>query len=199
MSKKWTRRNRFAESANVVCIHSAWMAPVRFSMLRPRRCRGNETSRCRNPYGTETTGSGRQYSGVSRRHPSTPKRDRLNVRAIGFARTIQVAKAPLFVVPVDFAPETEATVLAACALAKKCGAHIDLLEVVLPRAPSLLGDRADVRSGTRLTSKRDCSRLEDSIDAAKRSHERPNCRLSGRRGQNHRVVCATHESEAARH
>ena len=80
-----------------------------------------------------------------------------------------MAKAPLFVVPVDFAPETEATVLAAFALAKKCGAHIDLLEVVLPRAPSLLGDRADVRSGTRLTSKRDWSRLKDSIDAAKRS------------------------------
>ena len=42
-------------------------------------------------------------------------------------------KAPLFVVAVDFAPEMEATVSAAFALAKKRGAHVDLLEVVSPR------------------------------------------------------------------
>ena len=47
-------------------------------------------------------------------------------------------KAPLFVVPVDFTPEMEATVSTAFALAKKCGAHVHLLEVVSPREPSLL-------------------------------------------------------------
>ena len=79
-----------------------------------------------------------------------------------------MVKAPLFVVPVDFAPEMEATVSAAFALAKKCGAHVHLLEVVSRRAPSLLDDRADVRLGGRITSKRDWSRLEDSIHAAER-------------------------------
>ena len=79
-----------------------------------------------------------------------------------------MVKAPLFVVPVDFAPEMEATVSAAFALAKQCGAHVHLLEVVSPRAPSLLDDRADVRLGGRVTSKRDWSRLEDSIHAAER-------------------------------
>ena len=58
-----------------------------------------------------------------------------------------LAKAPLFVVPVDFAPEMQATVSAAFALAKKCGAHVHLLEVVSPRAPSLLDDRPHVRLG----------------------------------------------------
>jgi nucleotide-binding universal stress UspA family protein len=83
-----------------------------------------------------------------------------------------LAKAPLFVVPVDFAPEMEATVSAVFALAKRCGAHVHLLEVVSPRAPILLDDRADVRSGSRITSRRDWSRLEDSIDAAERSRIR---------------------------
>ena len=63
-----------------------------------------------------------------------------------------MATPPLFVVPVDFAPEMESTVSAAVALAKKCGAHVHLLEVVSPRA----------------TSTRDWSRLEDSIRAAAR-------------------------------
>ena len=111
-----------------------------------------------------------------------------------------MAKAPLFVVPVDFAPETEATVLAAFALAKKYGAHVDLLEVVLPRAPSLLGDRADVQSGTRLTSKRDWSWLEDSIDAAKRSGT--NVRTVVYRGDAAKIIASYAQltkSEAARH
>ena len=80
-----------------------------------------------------------------------------------------MAKAPLFVVPVDFSPEMEAIVSAAFAIAKKCGAHVHLLEVVSPRAPSLLDDSADVRLRTRITSKRDWSRLKDSIHAAERS------------------------------
>src|SRR5688572_33437785 len=62
----------------------------------------------------------------------------------------------------------EATVSAAFALAKKCGAHVDLLEVVTPRAPSLVGYRADSRLGRRIASKRDWSRLDDSIHAAQR-------------------------------
>jgi len=77
-------------------------------------------------------------------------------------------KAPLFVVPVDFSPEMEATVSAAFALAKKRGAHVDLIEVVSPRGPSLLDDKADFRLGGRVTSKRDWSRLEHLIDAVKR-------------------------------
>jgi hypothetical protein len=52
-------------------------------------------------------------------------------------------KAPLFIVPVDFAVEMEATVSAAFGLARKCGADVHLLEVVSPRGPSLLDDRAD--------------------------------------------------------
>ena len=77
-------------------------------------------------------------------------------------------KAPLFVVPVDFSPDMEATVSAAFALAKKCGADVHLLEAVPPRGPSLLDTTMDIRLGSRVTSKRDWSRLEDSIDAAKR-------------------------------
>ena len=46
-------------------------------------------------------------------------------------------KAPLFVVPVDFSPEMEATVSAAFALAKKRGAHVDLLEVVSRRVETV--------------------------------------------------------------
>ena len=95
-----------------------------------------------------------------------------NNRAIGATQAREdnsLAKAPLFVVAVDFAPEMEATVSAALALAKKCGARVHLHEVVLPRASSILDDRADIRSGSRITSKRDWSRLEDSIDAAERS------------------------------
>ena len=78
-------------------------------------------------------------------------------------------KAPLFVVPVDFSPEMEATVSAAFALAKRWGADVHLLEVVPPRGPSLLDATADARlGGGPVTSKRDWSRLEHSIHAAER-------------------------------
>ena len=79
-------------------------------------------------------------------------------------------KSPPFVVPVDFSPEMEGTVSAAIALARKWGADVHLLEVVPPRGPSLLDDKADIRLGGRITSKRDWSRLEDSIHAAERAH-----------------------------
>jgi nucleotide-binding universal stress UspA family protein len=80
-----------------------------------------------------------------------------------------LANTPLFVVPIDFAPEMEATVSAAFALAKKRGAHVHLLEVVTPRAPSLLDGTSGARLGNRITSKRDWSRLEDSMHAAERN------------------------------
>src|SRR6187397_2762215 len=79
-------------------------------------------------------------------------------------------KIPLFVVPVDFSPEMEATVSAAFALAKHCGADVHLLEVVPRRGPSLLDAKAETRLGGRVTSERDWSRLEDSIHAAERGH-----------------------------
>ena len=76
-------------------------------------------------------------------------------------------KTPLFVVPVDFSPEMEAIVSAAFALARNCGADVDLLEVVR-RGSSLRDLVADVRLGGRVTSRGDWSRLEDAIDAAER-------------------------------
>jgi nucleotide-binding universal stress UspA family protein len=78
-------------------------------------------------------------------------------------------QAPLFVVPLDFSREMEATVSAAIALAKKREADVHLLEVLPPRGPSLLDATTDIRLGGRVTSKRDWSRLERSIDAAERS------------------------------
>ena len=75
-------------------------------------------------------------------------------------------KAALFLLPVDFSPEMEATVSATFALAKKREAQVHLLEVVPPRAASVLDDRAELRLGSRITSKRDWSRLKDSISAA---------------------------------
>ena len=105
-------------------------------------------------------------------------------------------KAPLFVVPVDFAPEMEATVSAAFALAKKCGAHVHLLEVVSPRPPSLLGDRADLRLGSRITSKRDWSRLEDSIHAAKRG--RIDVRIVAYRGDAIKIIASYAQLTKAR-
>ena len=77
-------------------------------------------------------------------------------------------KAPLFVVPVDFSSDMEATVSAAFTLAKKRGADVHLLVIVPPRGPSLLDATTDIRSGGRVTSKRDWSRLERSIDAVER-------------------------------
>ena len=62
----------------------------------------------------------------------------------------------------------EATVSAAFALAKQRGAHVDLLEVVSPRGPSVLADRAHIALRHSVTSKRDWSRLENSIHAAER-------------------------------
>jgi hypothetical protein len=72
-------------------------------------------------------------------------------------------KSPPFVVPVDFSPEMEGTVSAAIALARKWGADVHLLEVVPLVAFTLLDDQADIRLVGRITSKRDWSRLEDSI------------------------------------
>jgi nucleotide-binding universal stress UspA family protein len=83
-----------------------------------------------------------------------------------------MAKAPLFVVPVDFAPEMEATVSAAFALAEKCGADVDLLKVIASRAPSLLEHQAVKRAGKRPSSTRDWSRLTAPITAAERSRIR---------------------------
>ncbi len=74
----------------------------------------------------------------------------------------------------------EATVSPAFALAKKCGAHVHLLEVATPRGPSLFDDRADIRSGGPVTSTGDWSQLEDSIHAAKR--ERIQVRAAAYRG-----------------
>ena len=94
-------------------------------------------------------------------------------------------KASRFVVPVDFSPEMEATVSAALALARKCGADVHLLEVVSPRGPSLL-DATDTRSDGRATSKRDWSRLEDLIQAAERGSI--NIRTVAYRGDATRIV-----------
>jgi nucleotide-binding universal stress UspA family protein len=75
-----------------------------------------------------------------------------------------MAAAPLFVVPVEFAPEMEATVSAALALARRCEARVHLLQVVSP--PALPGDRADFRLSGRTTPTGDWSRLEGAIHAA---------------------------------
>ena len=108
-------------------------------------------------------------------------------------------KGPLFVVPVDFSPEMEATVSAAFALAKQCGANVHLLEVVPPRGPSLLDATADIRLSGRVTSKRDWSRLEHSIHAAERG--RIHVHTVAYRGDATKtnVVSATHEGESARY
>lgn len=75
----------------------------------------------------------------------------------------------MFVVPVDFSPEMEATTSTAFALARQCRADVDLLDVVPSRRPSLLEADADTRGGGRVPSTRDWSRLEGSIRAAKRA------------------------------
>lgn len=76
-------------------------------------------------------------------------------------------KSPLFVVPVDFAPEMEATVSGAFALAKRCGTQVHLLEVVAPRARSVL---EDTPLDSRTRANQDRARLERSIQAAERAH-----------------------------
>jgi nucleotide-binding universal stress UspA family protein len=78
-------------------------------------------------------------------------------------------KAPVFVVPVDFSPDMESTTSAAFALAKQCGADVDVLEVVRARRPSVLAATAATRAPKPVASTRDWSRLEDSIDAAQRA------------------------------
>ena len=79
-----------------------------------------------------------------------------------------MGKDPLFVVPVDFSSDTEATVSAAFGIARKCAAHVHLLEVVSPRGPSHFDAGANNRLEDRGTSKRDWSRLEELIHAAER-------------------------------
>lgn len=96
-------------------------------------------------------------------------------------------KTPLFVVPVDFSAEMEATVSAAFALARNCGADVDLLEVVR-RGSSLRDLVTDVRLGGRVTSRGDWSRLEDVIDAAKRGGI--DVRVVAYRGDDAKVIAA---------
>jgi nucleotide-binding universal stress UspA family protein len=90
--------------------------------------------------------------------------------------------------PVDFSPEMEATVSAAFALARQRGADFHLLEVVPPRGHLLLDAGADRRSAGRGTSKRDWSRLEDSIQVAKRA--RIQVRTVAYRGDAIRIVAS---------
>jgi nucleotide-binding universal stress UspA family protein len=72
----------------------------------------------------------------------------------------------VFVVPLDFSPDTEATLSAAFELAKQRGAQVHLLEVTPNRGPSRLDEGADLRVSDRARSKQDWSRLEPSIEAA---------------------------------
>jgi nucleotide-binding universal stress UspA family protein len=73
-------------------------------------------------------------------------------------------KVPLFVVPVDFTPDLEATLSAAFSLAKHCGASVHVLEVQPPRRPSKSADAAEARLGSKAS--RDWSRLERLIRTA---------------------------------
>jgi nucleotide-binding universal stress UspA family protein len=75
---------------------------------------------------------------------------------------------PLLVVPVDFSQDTEALVSAAFSVARTCGAHVHLLEVVSPRGPSHFDFTTHNRFRGRVTPKRDWSRLAALIDAAER-------------------------------
>jgi nucleotide-binding universal stress UspA family protein len=77
--------------------------------------------------------------------------------------------APVFVVPIDFSPEMESTTSAAFALARQCGADVDLLEVLRARRPSVLDAEAATPLASRVTSTSDLSRLEDSTHAAERA------------------------------
>ena len=97
-------------------------------------------------------------------------------------------KVPLFVVPVDFSPEMEATVSTAFALAQQCRAAVHLLEVVPARGPSLLDAKADIRLGSQVTSKRDWSRLKDSIHAAE--GRRIHVRTVAYRGDATRIIAS---------
>src|SRR5688572_2197425 len=77
-------------------------------------------------------------------------------------------KGAVFVVPLDFSPDTEATVSAAFALAKQYGAQVHLLEVTPNRGPSRLDDGGDPQATSRIFSKQHWSRLEESIQTAER-------------------------------
>jgi nucleotide-binding universal stress UspA family protein len=80
-----------------------------------------------------------------------------------------VRKAPVFVVPVDFSSAMEGAASTAIALARQCGAAIDLIEVVPSRGPSHLDPEPQARLGGRIRSRSDWSRLEGSIHAAERA------------------------------
>lgn len=82
-------------------------------------------------------------------------------------------KSPVFVVPVDFSPETESNVSAALAFAKHCGADVHLLEVIAVRPPSLLGEKRNSPAGRRVALS-DWSRLERLVRSAQsgRTHVR---------------------------
>jgi nucleotide-binding universal stress UspA family protein len=105
-------------------------------------------------------------------------------------------KAPLFVVAVDFSPEMEATVSAAFALARQCEADVHLLEVVAPRGPSIIDAATDIRLGGRVVSRRDWSRLEESIHAAERG--RIHVRTVAYRGDATRIIASYMQLTKAR-
>jgi nucleotide-binding universal stress UspA family protein len=75
---------------------------------------------------------------------------------------------PLFIVPVDFSADTEATISAAFAIAAKCAARVHLLEVVSRRGASHFDVTTNHRVRSRVTPERDWSRLETLIHAARR-------------------------------
>ena len=92
-------------------------------------------------------------------------------------------------------------VAAAFALAKQCGAEVHLLEVVPQRGPSLLDDRShtcDWETGATsrtigLAWKTRC--MQQSV----RGMRVRAVTFRGDATQDHRVVCAAQEGEAARH
>lgn len=79
---------------------------------------------------------------------------------------MSLPKEAVFVVPLDFSPDTEATLSAAFALAKQRGTQVHLLEVTPNRGPSRLDDGGNVSGTSPISSKQDWSRLEESIQAA---------------------------------
>jgi len=78
-----------------------------------------------------------------------------------------MSRDPLFVVPVDFSPEMEATVSKAFSLARQCGADVHLLEVVPRARPSRTADWGHDHAGP-FISRRDWSRLEHATQSAER-------------------------------
>ena len=84
------------------------------------------------------------------------------------ARGQPMSTSQMFVVPLDFSPETESTVSAALALARHCEAEVHLIEVVAPRPPSLLDEKRSYRDRRRVVTTSDWSRLETLVRAAER-------------------------------